>query len=52
MESDLGAPWNKESLWYLGITEGLLILRLGQKQGKGAGGEGRNLFSLLLSKAF
>ena len=36
VESDLGALWNKGvSLAPQGITEGLLILRLGQKQGEG-----------------
>lgn len=52
VESDLGAPWNKESLWYLGITEGLLILRLGQKQGKGAGGEGEISFLCCSARLF
>lgn len=50
--SDPEAPWNKGvSLEPHGITEGLLILRLGQKQGRGCRWGERDFF-LFLRKAF
>lgn len=54
--SDPGAPWNKGfSLEPHGITDWLLLLRLGQKQGVCGVvqvGSERSLFSLFLWKAF
>lgn len=48
--SDPGAPWKKGfSLEPHGITEGLLILKLGQKQGWGCRWGGRDVFSLYSS---
>lgn len=45
LESDPGAPWNKGfSQEPHGITEGLLILRQGQKQDRGCRWGGRGPF--------